>query len=326
MWAMRLTGPERFEKLDVTDLGPGDLDGGEVLLRFITGGLCGSDTPKFRGAYDPDDPYIGLPGVPLHELVGEVVATRSGRYPVGTVVVGLVQRYRALAQFSKTADTTVIPVDSRLDPAVAIVIQPLATVLNALSTLPEATDNRAIVLGLGPLGLLFCHVLHQRGYDVTGVDRVDRSDVAGHFGIDELVTEDIRKWAAQVRQSTTAGLVVEAVGHHQGLLADAVSLASPAGHIVAFGLPEDEYVFPMRTFFRHHLSMHSGTTRNWHRFLGKAQTYVLKHPELHEVGITHRFHPFDAEEAFREHARPRMGRLKVVLSESAPRIGRWVGK
>jgi threonine dehydrogenase-like Zn-dependent dehydrogenase len=316
---MRLTGPETFERIETPDLGEADLEDGDVLLRFVTGGLCGSDTPKFRGAFDPDDPYIGFPGVPLHELVGEVVASRSPRYRPGTLVVGLVQRYRALAEYSRTADWTVIPVDPALDPGDAVIVQPVATVMNALSTIPEPVNDRAMVLGLGPLGLLFCHVLHDRGYHVTGVDRVDRSDVAEAFGVDELVTRDIRDWTPEVAGATSAGLVVEAVGHHQGILADAVELASPTGHIVAFGLPEDEYVFPMRTFFRHHLSMHSGTTRDWHRFLTQAQDYVLQHPEIHVAGITHRYHPFDAESAFRQHARPARGRLKVVLSESVPR-------
>lgn len=316
---MRLAGPERFERVEVPDLVESDLEDGEVLLRFVTGGLCGSDTPKFRGSYDPDDPYIGLPGVPLHELVGEVVATRSPLYTEGTLVVGLVQRYRALAEFSRTADWTVIPVDPALDPADAVIVQPVATVLNALSTIPEPVNERAIVLGLGPLGLLFCHILHERGYHVTGVDRVDRSDVADAFGIDAVVTADIRKWRPSVAGTTDAGLVVEAIGHHQGILADAVELVSPTGHLVAFGLPEDEYVFPMRTFFRHHLSMHSGTTRDWHRFLTEAQRYVLEHPEIHRCGITHRYHPFDAQTAFERHTRPAEGRLKVVLSEQAPR-------
>lgn len=320
MWALRLAAPETFERIEVPDLTAADLAEGEVLLRFVTGGLCGSDTPKFKGAFDPDDPYIGVAGVPLHELVGEVVATRSDRFAVGDLVVGLVQRYRALAEYCVTADWTVVKLDPRLDPADGVIAQPTATVLNALSTIPPAVNDRAIVLGLGPLGLLFCHVLHHRGYHVTGVDRVDRSDVADAFGIDELVCADIRQWTADVVGTLDAGLVIECVGHHQGILADAIELTTPTGHIVAFGLPEDDYVFPMRTFFRHHLSMHSGTTRDWQRFLSEGQEHVVTHPEIIDAGITHRFHPFDAQAAFERHVRPAAGRLKVVLSESVPRL------
>lgn len=321
MWAMRLAGPEKFERIEMPDLTASDLDGGEILLRFVTGGLCGSDTPKFKGAFDPDDPYIGVPGVPMHELVGEVVATTSDQFEVGDLVVGIVQRYRALAQYSKTAETTMVKVDPALDPMDAIVAQPIATVLNALSTIPPAVNDRAIVLGLGPLGLLFCHVLHDRGYHVIGVDRVDRSDVAELFGIDQVICADIRQWTDENAGSVNAGLVVECVGHHQGLVADAVRLATPTGHVIAFGLPEDEYVFPMRTFFRHHLTMQGGTTRDWHTFMALGQAYLLAHPELAARGVTHRFHPFDAQTAFEVHARPMAGRLKVVLSESVPRVG-----
>ncbi|MCW5951457.1 MAG: zinc-binding dehydrogenase [Propionibacteriaceae bacterium] len=320
MWAMRLAGPETFERVEVPDLTAAGLDQGEVLLRFVTGGLCGSDTPKFKGSFDPDDPYIGVPGVPLHELVGEVVATKSDRFGVGDLAVGLVQRYRALAEYSKTANTTMVKVDPRLDVVDAIVAQPIATVLSALSTIPPAVNDRAIVLGLGPLGLLFCHILHHRGYHVTGVDRVDRSDVAGLFGIDQLVCADGRQWTAEAAGAVDAGLVVECVGHHQGLVADAVELATPTGHVIAFGLPEDEYVFPMRTFFRHHLTMQGGTTRDWQTFMALGQEHLLAHPELASKGVTHRFHPFDAQLAFELHARPKAGRLKVVLSESIPRV------
>ena len=44
------------------------------------------------------------------------------------------------------------------------------------------------VLGLGPIGLLFCHVLKERGAArVFGVDRVDRSAIAPRFGVDDVV-------------------------------------------------------------------------------------------------------------------------------------------
>lgn len=319
MWAMQLTAPERIERVEVPDLTADSLGPDEVLLRFVTGGLCGSDSPKFRGAFDPDEPFIGAPGVPLHELVGEVVASTSPRHAPGSHVVGLVQRFAGLAQFSRTAADTVVAVAPGLDPADAVVVQPVATVLNALRRLPEPVNDRAVVLGLGPLGLLFCHTLHQRGYRVTGVDRVDRSDVAAEFGIDDLVTADIDAWTDA--SGADAAVVVEAIGHDQRLVADAVRLAANEGHVVAFGLPDGDAIFPLREFYQRRLSLTSGNTRNWQRYLAEGQDYVLEHPELHAVGITHRFHPFDAQAAFATHLRPAAGRLKVVLSESVARRG-----
>lgn len=319
MWAMRLTGVERFEQLEVPDLTEADLGDGQVLLRFVTGGLCGSDTPKFLGWYDAHEQVIGDVAAPLHEMVGRVVASRSLTLNIGDVVVGIVPRYRGLAEYCITNDDLVVPVLPGLAPDVAIAAQPLSTVMSAVGRVPTRINDRAVVMGLGPLGLMFCHLLHHRGYHVTGVDRIDRSDVASAFGIDTLVTADAAAWASGLGTDADAGLVVDAVGHNGALIEAAIRAAKPMGHVLAFGLPEELYAFPMRLFFRKHLSMHGGTTFDWLDRLPEAQLYLLEHPELHEVGTTHRFHPWDAEAAFKLHVRPAVGRLKVILSEDVPR-------
>lgn len=313
---MELTAPQRIDRVEVPDLTADALAEGEVLLRFVSGGLCGSDSPKFLGAFDPDEPFIGQPGVPLHEIVGEVIATRAPQHRVGCLVVGLAQRHAGLAQYVRTAGDLVIPVAADLSPADAVTVQPLATVFNALRRVPSSAAGRATVLGLGPLGLMFCHVLHQHGFTVTGVDRVDRSDVASVFGIDELVTADIHAWAPG--SAAEASVVVEAIGHDQRLVGHAVRLAADEGQVIAFGLPDGDGVFPLKEFYLRRLSMSSGNTRDWVRYLTQAQDYLLSHPELHTVGITHRFHPFEAQVAFQTHVRPAAGRLKVVLSPAVP--------
>lgn len=314
MWAMRLCAPSRFEQLEIPAPRPEDLRDGELLVRFKVGGLCGSDTPKFEGRFDPDDPYIGQPCVPLHEVLGIVEVSRDPAFAEGDRVVGLAPQYHGLSELVVTTGRHVVQVDPRLTDIAGITIQPVATVLNALSTLPDLPNRDALVLGLGPLGLVFTHVLHDRGFRVTGIDRVDRTSVAGAFGIDTVLTRDIREWARAADHRDDFGLAVDAVGHHQGILADAIGSLTPTGHMIVFGLPEDDYVFPMRRFFRRHLSMRAGTTRDWPRFLSEAQAYVLAHPELHEAGVTDVFHPFEAEKAFLTHARPAAGRLKVLLA------------
>ena len=83
MWAMRLAGPGAFERITVPVPTAGDLGDGQVLLRTLAGGICGSDLPYFRGAHPlPEVPGLTgrlaseLPGFPMHEVVGEVVASR----------------------------------------------------------------------------------------------------------------------------------------------------------------------------------------------------------------------------------------------------------
>lgn len=60
---------------------PECLADGQVLLRFSAAGVCGSDLPAFRGARGrlPGDDGRSGPekdGFPIHEVAGEVIASR----------------------------------------------------------------------------------------------------------------------------------------------------------------------------------------------------------------------------------------------------------
>ena len=206
------------------------------------------------------------------------------------------------------------PVDDRLYDVQATVVQPLATVMNALSNVSDVSGRSVAVLGLGPLGLLFTQLLKARGAGrVTGVDRVDRRDVGAAFGIDEVVTADVRTWATRLGETDRPSLVVDAIGHAQQHVADAVHALAYGGELLVFGLPDDHYVFPMRAFYRKALRMWSGATRDWTRFLGRAHEHVLRHEVLTTSYVTHTMPVFRAERAYRMYAAPAPGRLKVAL-------------
>ena len=75
MWCHRLIAPFTFERRDVPDLTGDVLAEGQVLLRFMAAGICGSDLPGFRGTLGrlPGDTGIGaaeMNGFPVHEIVG----------------------------------------------------------------------------------------------------------------------------------------------------------------------------------------------------------------------------------------------------------------
>ena len=98
MWAHRLTAPGRLEAVDAPE--PGDPGPGEVVARFEAGGICGSDLPSFLGTLDLlTGASHGHPGYPLHELVGEVVASGADDVPVGARVVGWAKGHLGLAEY-----------------------------------------------------------------------------------------------------------------------------------------------------------------------------------------------------------------------------------
>ncbi|WP_459979410.1 alcohol dehydrogenase catalytic domain-containing protein, partial [Mycobacterium avium] len=93
MWCYRIVAPYRFEPTAIDDKTPECLADGQVLLRFSAAGVCGSDLPAFRGARGrlPGDDGRSGPekdGFPIHEVAGEVIASRHPAHRPGDRVVG----------------------------------------------------------------------------------------------------------------------------------------------------------------------------------------------------------------------------------------------
>lgn len=314
MWAYRLEGPLHFVRHEIDRPAPDDLARGDVLLRFLAGGVCGSDIVRCREGAGSDRPAPF--GLSLHEIVGEVVASRSD-LAVGERVVGWVSDSHGLCEYVATPAQQLTTVESTMDDVHAVALQPLACVLFALSRLPGIEGARVAVIGLGPIGLLFCHVLKTWGADsVLGVDTVARTNPATRFGLDRVEWRASRPWSRTREASDAFDLVVEAVGHQVGTLDDAIEVAAPGGTVLYFGNP-DELYYPVRfgTLMDKNLTLHAGRTPVDSRrdALRHAQEYVAKHPELPEMYVSHVVPVSDTQEAYSWASQPRSGQLKVVL-------------
>lgn len=316
MWAYRLNGPMSFERLDVDAPTENDLPDDQVIMRFLSGGICGSDIPRCWNGQPSDDPdQIGRS---LHEIVGEVIATSSD-LPVGSRVVGWVSHQHGLRELIVSKANELIPAPDDLSPAHAVALQPLACILAALERVPGIAGARAAVIGLGPIGLWFSHALKDKGAaHVTGVDVIDRSDVATTFGIDQVVTSTSRAWAQST--SDRFDVVIEAVGHQVGTLDDAITVIDHHGTIVYFGIP-DEAVYPLRIdpLMERNVALRFGRTPKDGRreALDKAVVYAQRYPGIMADYVTHVLPVDRTEEAFRVAARPAAGRLKVVLNATS---------
>jgi L-iditol 2-dehydrogenase len=318
MWAETVVAPATCERLEVEPPRLDDLAEGQVLLRTLAAGICGSDLPAFLNGALRSDPHpeTVVPGFPLHEVAGEVLASRDPALPVGALVVGWASGRNAGAELVVAEGAGLAPYDAELTPGEAIVLQPLACAIHALKSVRDTAGSCAAVLGLGPIGLLFAHVLKDSGArSVIGVDRVDRSDVAEVFGIDELVTMSTARWVAGLTDaSPRPDLVVEAVGHQVETLTDAVEAVADLGRILYFGIPEDPvYPFPLEAFLRKNATLTAGYTRDKRQALLDASAYLRRHPGLPAAYVTHTVAMKDYQRAFELAVRPARGRLKVVL-------------
>ncbi|QNG38827.1 zinc-binding dehydrogenase [Geodermatophilaceae bacterium NBWT11] len=321
MWAQMLSGPFAFDQAEVPAPQAGSLTAGQVLLATRAGAICGSDLPNFRGAPfpmgDADDGVWATrtPGFPLHEIVGEVLASEHPEHAVGDLVVGWASAFNGIAELVVSDGAGLARYDRALPPSTAVMLQPLACVLYAVEQMGDVRGKTAAVIGQGPIGLLFSHVLKSRGAaHVIGVDRIDRTDAGSLFGVDEVVPAAAERWAASLPDIGGPDLVVEAVGHQVSTMKASLQAVAFGGEVFYFGIPDDwVYPFDIMTFLRKNLTLRSGVTLERRRVLEDANTHLAAHPDLRDGYVSHVFPVTDVEKAFTAAVRPAVGQFKIAI-------------
>lgn len=317
MWAYQLVGPRAFRRVELSPPTGTELAAGQVVLRLLAGGICGSDLPFFRGRglAQSTRPSEEAPGFPLHEVVGEVVASRAPDLAVGSRVVGWAESSRGLAEMVVADAEGLVPARSPLEAHFVVTAQPLACVLSAVDRLGDVRGRYVTVLGLGPIGVLFAHVLNKRGAIVSGVDLVDRSQEAGRFGLASYFHGSSSQWAKTHHRLGRPDVVVEAVGHQDGTFVDAVEGVAPGGTIYYFGIPSSAtYPLDMTLFLRKQLNLAAGTTVRRRHYLRQALAYLDRHPNLAQSYVTTTLPFGQVQAAFEAAASPRAGQLKITLA------------
>jgi L-iditol 2-dehydrogenase len=322
VWCYRLVAPYEFERTDIPERSSESLIDGQVLLRFLAAGICGSDLPGFRGTQgklpgDTGASAAGMNGFPVHEIVGEVLASRHPDHRQGDRVVGWASGFDGLMARVIADGSGLAPYDPSLTPGLAIGLQPLACVLYAIEQLPDLAGRRVAVIGQGSIGLLFSYAAKAAGAaHVTGVDPVDRGTIGQAFGVDTVVRATSDRWIRQLAPEHKADVVIEAVGHQVATLGHAIEAAAFGGTIFYFGVTDDDtYPISIRTMLRNNLTLKSGVTLERRRVLEKADAFAREHPDLLPMYLTHTFGVDDVQSAFEVACRPTPGRVKIAIVE-----------
>ena len=322
MWSYRLVAPYVFERTAIPDKTPETLADGQVLLRFLAAGVCGSDLPAFRGAKgrlpgDDGQSAAEKDGFPIHEIAGEVIASRHPEHRVGDRVVGWASGFDGMMEFVVSNGDGLAPYDPSLTPAQAIGLQPLACVLYACEQLPDLADRHVAIIGQGSIGLLFSYVAKAAGARrVTGVDPIDRTSLATIFGVDDPVRATSDRWVSRLAAADRADVVIEAVGHQVATLAHAIEATAFGGTVFYFGVADDDsYPINMRLILRNNLTLKSGVTLDRRRMLELAGKFAAEHPELLGTYLTHTFGVADVQQAFDLACRPVAERVKIAIAD-----------
>lgn len=300
MKALQLVKTRQFQTVEVARPEIGD---DQILVRLEKAVLCGSDIPKFTGMWRGLH-YPLPPGMPIHECVGVVMESRSPRFQVGDRVVAVPKGDQGLAEYyiADAIKAVVIP-DALVDSDARLLIQPLSTVVYALDRLGDVAGRKAVVVGLGPIGLLTTWLLHQYGARVVGVDplawRCEAAQRLGAARTYELHSERLLYAIAQGEEWEPADIVVEAVGQQTRTINDCLYLVNRCGLVLALGVPlEPVYPFDFTRFFRQNVNLIGSVTPPDETYMVRAAGLVARHEQELAFLITHHFAPDRAAEAF----------------------------
>ncbi|MES2550080.1 MAG: zinc-dependent alcohol dehydrogenase family protein [Pseudomonadota bacterium] len=275
MRAVRLQAVDRIELAEVPDPVPGP---GEVLVRVLAAGICGTDRHLLKGEF-PCAPPVTLG----HEFSGEVIAAGPGSsLSLGTRIAcdpniacgacdqclrgrtNLCTRNVAIGihRDGGFADRVVIPAHRAvtvpdLDPHHAAFAEPLACTLHGVDLGAPVPGERVIVLGGGVIGLLAVQLARNAGAEVTLVTRHPaKRALALETGATHTAATEAE---ARALLPQGADLVLECVG-----VAETVEMAPrltrSGGRVVILGvMPQGEKVSiePFDLLFREIQLLHS---------------------------------------------------------------------
>ena len=235
-----------------------------VLLKSIAVGICGTDKAFYMGTYR----LFKRPLVPGHEVVGEVIkpSNLQGKLVVPEINFSCWQcevcreglyihcPYRKILGINfdgGMAEYFVAPLSALhvvdLDPLVAVTVEPLAAVVNALNQFPLSPNASVAVLGSGNLALLTLQLLKFMGFKPIAVIR-RKSKKKKHvedLGVEIVEVEEIEEG---IKSKTPLGLgfhaVFEATGSPEGLDI-AIKLARPRGLVYLKSTPGSLFIADM---------------------------------------------------------------------------------
>ena len=146
----------------------------------------------------------------------------------------------SMARYIVYPATEVHKIAPHVSLAHAAVIEPLAVALNGLEKIPLRIGETVVVLGGGPIGLMFAGLAKRTGGRVIVSEPIPmRREAAVALGVD-LVVDPMQEDLEEVVKAETDGKGADVVGDFVGNMLDvAVEIAGFGGRIVVGGCQEN---------------------------------------------------------------------------------------
>jgi L-iditol 2-dehydrogenase len=242
------------------------VDDGEVLIKVEVALTCGTDLKVYQRGYHAR--MIVPPALFGHELAGvvEEVGPQARGFRRGMRVVALnsapcqmcfycskhqenlcedlLFNNGAYAEYiripKRIVETNMLAIPNHVSFEEAAMVEPLACVLRGLNETEVEIGDTVVVIGGGPIGLMFVQVAKLSGCNVIAVVKRDSQVIAAkRFGADEIVQiTEVENAVEAVRALTPerrgADVVIEAVGRPEAW-EWAVDMVRKGGTVNFFG-------------------------------------------------------------------------------------------
>ena len=259
-------------EMSVREEAPSPVRSGEVRVRSVTVGVCGSDTHAFHGRH----PLVPIPYFPGHEATGVVTELGDG---VDSVAVGTrvtveptlpcwnckqcrsgqenlcenLQFFGCGYEQGGMADEFVVRADrlhvipDELDDRAASLIEPLSTPVHAGRIAGPLQDKAVVIMGSGTIGLLMLAVARYEGARrvVVTDPLASKRDLALRLGADAAVDSTSPDVVGEVREALgeSADVVFDCVAI-QPTISAAIALATKGGTVAIVGVPSADVTIP----------------------------------------------------------------------------------
>jgi L-iditol 2-dehydrogenase len=296
--AMKYLRCEQQNEVSILDMEQPRPEAGEIIVRLVMCGICGTDVSKVFGAY-PKPQKLG------HEVVGIVHACGAGvsQFTVGQRVALAHHAPDATSHYARRGSETMDPQFKRsnIDPGGfselirvpadlvtatvfvipdhvpdgrAVFMEPMACCLRALDRVSLASGDSCLVVGAGAVGMLFVPLLRDQNVTSLVADmRRERIEVAQNWGAAGggiPGTDDIAALCKKHSEGRGADCVVLTIVN-AATVALALESVRDGGSIIIFGgKPGVELTLPMWDIWLHEINLitsYSATPEGLHRAL-----------------------------------------------------------
>lgn len=254
----------QFEEVETPKPGAG-----QVLIRVMAAGICGSDIPRIyqTGTYS-------FPLIPGHEFSGVVeevgrnvskswIGKRVGVFPLIPCHTceqcrkknyEMCRKYSYLgsrtdggfAEYVTVPEANLIEIPDAVTFEQAAMLEPMAVAVHAIRRSGITPDQSVAVLGLGTIGLLVCMFLKELGVQNMFVigNKESQKKLVTDLGIlpehyCDSRTESVDTWLSEKTDFAGVDVFFEAVGKNE-TISSAILNTAPAGTVQLIGNPASD--------------------------------------------------------------------------------------